>query len=294
MEQATVVEQGMSWTEEANNKALASHNYIKIGRGSGHLLLSGAPGRWKKSEFAGDVYIPSLRVAGNPNTIRELFISLRYPPSNIDQHLAASYTLGNYKTTMKGNFDAEVESYKVYKKQKDMLKKSVGGPTILLSDLEYYIRELPRARVALRTTTRESLGVKARGLQPLAARLAKLTAGKVLDVSKMDMVKFTGIKSMPRPGANSSKIGVANLNIVSSDPVKYAKAIELLGPDYTHFLHDYNVAVQRKTVVIQAPPTVPLGRQGVPTLPTATSPLIGGGSLPMIPGILGSPTSPRF
>ena len=56
MAQVTVVSKGMRWSQEAANKARENHQYIKVGPKPGYLLLSGAAGRWKKPETAGDVY----------------------------------------------------------------------------------------------------------------------------------------------------------------------------------------------------------------------------------------------
>ena len=319
MAQVTVVSKGMRWSPEASQKALQNHQYIKIGPKQGFLLLSGAPGRWKKPETAGDVYVPSLRVAGNPAVIRQVFIGLNYSANDIAQHLALAYTSGNYATTMKANFDAEVAAYKAFKGQKDATKAATGGPDVTLDDLQYFVEELGKATTVARTTAvspRGATSPRAGRVQPLLKRLADARSkGKVLDVSKMDRVKGTGIKMIVRPGPNSKKIGAVGLDIVSSDPGLFAIAVRQLGAQYEHYIAQYNAALVQKNAiaaptfaaapVLPAPtlsPTymAPPGSPYVPTLPAvgATSPFAGGVALPTVPGAFtlpaGSPPGSPF
>jgi hypothetical protein len=296
MSQVQVVSKGMRWTQDAANKAAQNHQYIKIGTKPGHLLLSGAPGRWKKPETAGDVYVPSLRVAGNPAMIRQLFIGLGVPAGTIDQHLANAYTAQNYQGAMKANFDREVAAYKAYKSSKDAEKKDSGGPSVNLSQLQYFVDQLQSASTVARTTTGSpraaSPGGRATRVKALATRLADATSkGKVLDVSKYDTAKGTGIKMIARPGPNSKKIGVPGLDIVSSDAGLYAAAVRQLGAQYEPFINQYNSMVAQKTAVVVPPqmaaPTLPAASPtaAVPTFPVGgASPLTGGVALPTVPG----------
>jgi len=292
MAQVTVVSKGMKWTQDAAAKAAQNHSYIKVGDKSGHLLLSGAPGRWKKAETATDVYVPSLRVAGNPVLIRQMFIALGVPAADVERHLAVAYTAQNYQTSMKAQFDAETAAYKAYKGQKDAVKEATGGPSVTLADLEYLVSELGKATTVARTATSpRAAAASPRGagrgvgrVQPLAKRLADaVSKGKVLDVSKMDAAKGTGIKMIANPGQNSKKVGVAGLAIISSDAGTYAAAVRQLGPQYEPYVAQYHAA--RKAPVVGAP-ALPVSPRGVaPLLPAlARSPLAGG--LPTIPGLL--------
>ena len=305
MSQVTVVSKGMRWTQEAANKAAQNHQYIKVGPKPGYLLLSGAPGRWKKPETAGDVYVPTLRVAGNPAVIRQLFIGLGVPAADIDAHLARAYTVANYEGAMKAAFAAEVAAYSAYKKAKDVNKAAAGGPEVSLDDLEYFVAELGKATTVAKTTagspkTAGSPRGRAGRVQDLAKRLAEATAkGKVLDVSKMDLVKGTGAKMAIQPGPNSKKVGVAGLAIVSSDGARYAAAVRQLGAQYEPYIAQYNAVVARKGAVAAPLVTSPVG---APTLPAPGSPLAGGvnlpfaGGLPTVPGTatVGSPPGSPF
>lgn len=304
MAQVTVVSKGMKWTQDAANKAAKNHQYIKVGPKSGYLLLSGAPGRWKKPETAGDVYVPSLRVAGNPASIRQLFIGLGVSAADIDAHLARAYTAQNYQGAMKQAFDAEVAQYNAYKAQKDATKAATGGPDVTLDELEYFVSELGKATTVAKTTAGSPKAAgsprgRAGRVQDLTKRLADATAkGKVLDVSKMDLAKGTGAKMIANPGPNSKKVGVAGLAIVSSDPARFAAAVRQLGAQYEPYIAQYNAAVARRGAI-----AAPVGSPaGVPALPSPGSPLAGGvalpfaGGLPTVPGTatVGSPPVSPF
>ena len=305
MSQVTVVSKGMKWDQAAANKAKENHQYIKIGPKPGYLLLSGAPGRWRKPETAGDVYVPSLRVAGNPAVIRQLFIGLGVPAASIDQHLAQSYTAANFETTMKAAFDAEKAAYDQYKKAKDANKAVAGGPDVTLAELDYFVSELGKATTVAKTTAGSPKAAgsprgRAGRVQDLSKRLADAAVkGKVLDVSKMDLAKGTGAKMIANPGPNSKKVGVAGLAIVSSDPARFAAAVRQLGAQYEPYVAQYNAAVARKGAVLAAPVGSPAG---IPALPAPGSPLAGGvalpfaGGLPTVPGTatVGSPPGSPF
>ena len=319
MESVKVVSKGMKWSQKAMENAAQQHQYIKVGDKPGHLVLSGAPGRWKKPEHAGDVYLPSLRVAGNPAVVRNLFLSFGIPSADIDQHIASGYTAQNYQLPgFSERFDAEVDAYTAWKKGREAAKKTAGGPGVSLDQLQYFVDQLQAASTVARTTagsprvgTAVSPG-RAPRVRALADRLADATSkGKVLDVSKMDVAKGTGIKMILPPGANSKKVGVPGLAIVSSNPALYAHAIRQLGPQYEPYVQRYNEMLTQKTV-IAAPaataPAVPPPTYTVPAavapFPATQSPLAGGVALPTIPGVvqgtvpvttlpvIGSPRSP--
>lgn len=289
MAQVTVVSKGMKWSQEAANKAAEQHHYIKVGDKAGHLLLSGAAGRWNQAQNAGDVYVPSLRVAGSPQKIRELFAGLGVPAVTVNQHLAAAYTKDNVKTTMKANFDAELAAYKRWKEAQGA-RKAVAGPTVTLGQLQYFVDQLASSAVVARTATGSPRAgspkeKKARG-GDLAKRLAAAVAkGKVLDVSNYDPVKKSGVSTIKKPGPSSKKVGVEGLAIVSSNPQLYAAVVRELGPGYEKFIAQYDALVAAKQQVTAAAPVLGSPRSPrVPTFPAATSPAAGF-QLPQIPGV---------
>lgn len=64
--------------------------------------------------------------------------------------------------------------------------------------------------------------------------------GRILDVSFMTD-DYNGIRMIQKPGPGSRKIGPKGLPIVSSKLDRYEHVIELLGPDYKHYLELYNL-----------------------------------------------------
>lgn len=77
-------------------------------------------------------------------------------------------------------------------------------------------------------------------VQPLAERLqAAREKGKVLDVSNMDPKTGKGIRMIDPPTGRSQKIGVAGLEIVSSNPANFAFAVNQLGAGYEQFAAQY-------------------------------------------------------
>jgi hypothetical protein len=274
---AKVVGKGQHWSQVSAEKARADHKYIKIGGTGGHLVLSGAPKRWEKSPT--DVYVSSLRVAGNPLEIRQVFTSLGH---NVDDHLAQAFTAQNFQTTMKAAYDAEVAAYKQYKKQKDALKAARGGPEVHLGDLQYYIDHLAQAVPTAKTVAaspRRRAAAKARKGKSLLDRVRALKAGKVLDVSKMK-ADGTGAKSIKAPTAKSKKFGVPGLAIVSDSAAQFDRAMDMLGPEYAGKKQEYRTVTVQRTTVAQAPlAQAPLGTvlgspvrsplAGLPTLPVS-------------------------
>lgn len=297
MAQVQVVSKGMKWTQKAAEAAAQQHQYIKVGEKPGHLLLTGAVGRWKKPQHAGDVYVPSLRVAGNPAVIRNLFLGLGVAGQTIDQHLARAYTLQNHaQPGFREAFDAEVEAYRVWKEGHDATKRATGAGAVRLDQLQYFVDQLQAASTVARTAAGSPAAAAAGRVSPgraprvraLADRLADATKkGKVLDVSKMDLAKGTGIKMINPPGANSKKVGVAGLALVSSNAANYAHAVRNLGANYEGYIQRYAERAAQGTTLGAAPAVVSPVVGRVPTLPVATSPLAGGVALPMIPGTLG-------
>ena len=271
-----VVSKGLRWDQQMADKAAASHQYIKIGQKPGHLLLSGAPGRWKKADTAMDIYIPALRIAGNPAVIRQAFGGTPEALNNINQYLNQGYTAANYRTTMKQAFDAEVARYKGWKQQRDAIKKATGGPSVNLSQLSYFVEQLQVASTVARTTgspraTAAATGSPGRSsrVRALADKLADASAkNKVLDVSNVDLVKGTRIRTIVRPGPQAKKkLGVPGLDIVSSDPARYAHVVRQLGPQYEPYIERYNALVAQKNAVV-----LPPGGQGLAPAPAPMFP----------------------
>ena len=298
----TIDTKGMTWSEEARQKALQQHKYIKLGGKGAHLLLSGALARWKKPEGVADIYIPSLRVAGNPAVIRQVLLKLGSPPQEVEAHIQNSYNSQNINDpAVRARFDAEVDALKQYKKAVDTQKKYTAGPAVTLDRLDYYLEHLDQTRVTARAPAAGSPAAAPAGsprgrVQPLLKRLQAAKAkGKVLDVTKMDPVKGTNVKMITlAPGTRKLGVNLAQLPLVSNNRENYVRAVQMLGPEYQGFVAQYD-ALNQKTLPPaglaparsptrsppRAFPTSPA--QQFPAFP-ATAGLAAGTALPQIPG----------
>ncbi len=302
------------WTVEARDKAVAAHQYIKVGDKGGHLLLSGAPNRWKKPEHAGDVYVSTFRVAGPEAAVRNYLVAAG---QDANAALAQAYRASNYATTMKAAFDAEVAAYKAYKDSRAAVK-AASGDAVQLDRLDYYVDNLSAAKERTkaaspkspRRSPRKSPAKKApakgkgrgkgkgKGKRASPRKSPRATrgptkslmqrvqeaaaAGKVVDVSKMTAAG-TGARTIPAPGPKAKKVGVAGLALVSDNAASFATAVRMLGPEYEGYIARYGVAA--------SPAASPRGSPRPAPLP-ATSPVVGGSALPPVPGAL--PTFPAI
>ena len=141
---------GMALEQKKIEAAQEGHYYIKVGpKGGSHWVLSGAPSRWKKSENRGDIYVPDFRVAGRVEDLTEALRNTGTDESDIQDALSRAYTADNFDTTMKAEFDAEVDLYRDAKK-----KKGKVAPEFTLDDLEYIVAHVSSAKRVSRSDAR--------------------------------------------------------------------------------------------------------------------------------------------
>lgn len=259
-----VVAKGPKWTPETPEAAAKRHKYVKA-VGGGELLLSGAPARWAKPEFARDVYSPDLRLVGTPEEITALLRGLGVPDGQIQGWLANAFTAQNYQATKKAQYDAEIAAYTAYKRAKAAQQT---GPKVSLNQLNAIYEAVKGGTATTATTTARAPTAKGRGgrTTDLAQRLRDLVAGKVIDCTNMKE-NGTGCKAIPVPGAGSKKKMVPGLNLVSANYENYKRAIDLLGPEYAEYAVRYQqqltqplTALRTPGMVMAAPMTVsPVG-----------------------------------
>lgn len=266
------------WTDEKFKNAQRHHQYIKIGPTAGFLLLSGAPGKWKKG--SDDIYVPSLRVVGSRADVRQLLASRGVSPSQTGDYLASAYTRDNYNTTHRAEFDAEVAQYKAYKKVRDAERERRAASGLTLAQLRGLAEQIKEARPYTESTgTRSPRGGKRTGrTRPLADRVnSAREKGKVLDVSNMGP-NMTNIKMIAVPGGNSKKKGVEGLPVVSSDAANYAQVVRALAGtdpsvDAEAYIARYNEVVSQGSALPRS-----RGRRASPRLPPPTSQARSGGA----------------
>lgn len=263
----TVTKAGPSWTDALFAENSAKHVYTAVGT-KRTLKLKGAPLRWSKN-FPNDIYVPSLRVVGTEAEIREAFTSqgLAAPRGmSLDSHIAGAYRQGNFKSTMKPAFDAEVKAFTEWQERTGGKKVRAARAAAPAVDFEAFkaakavhgsttvVDAPPKAKAPKAAST----GTTGR-TQPLATRLAKATAeGRFIDVSKLDTATNVGARVHNDVGPNSGKIHVAGLNIISSDGVKYAFAVNQLGlANASAYIAAFNERVAARARGATSPAPVP-------------------------------------
>lgn len=300
-DQVEIVTPGMNWSPEQVQAAIDGNYYDKIGGSkASKLQITGAVNRWKK--FEKDIYIPSLKIAGDPESIRTVLERAGYTNDQIEQIVSSAYTKANFSIDegmggYKGAFDAEVEQLKALKKsQKDASGEKDDSKNasvkVVYDNLEAIIEGLKTAEV--RKATRKPKEVaegqetdKKKGANrgpkvPLAQRLNDLPTGKCLDCSDMEPTG-TKIRPVDTPSEASKKICVPGLAICSSSHEKYCQALALLGPDYAHYGQKYleiqksrEAAAQQKQANKATKAAAPKAKAekpvAAPPAPTATVP----------------------
>ena len=243
--QAQIVSRGMRWTSEMMERAKGGHFYYKIGDKSGQLYLSGAGARWKKPEYSRYIYIPSLRIAGNPEDLKTLLQSINASDKEIKDYFSNSYTSQNISVPVKNGgmhekYEAEVLEYSRFRETQSSVKDTSTGPTISLNMLNGLLGVIQQAE-AVRTVRTKPVQAAGSGSSgggsaskrpgrrvPLSQRISNLRQGQVLDVTGM-RDDGTGAKIIAQPGIGSGKMGCTLISgIVSSNLETFRVALQQL------------------------------------------------------------------
>jgi hypothetical protein len=169
--------------------------------------------------------------------------------SDIQDALSLAYTAENHDTTMKGEFDAEVELYRDAKK-----KKGKVAPEFTLEDLEYIVAHVSSAKRVSRSDARSprspaggktdatvpapKAAKRGGGGQGLLERLKTVletedvnnpgTYGKTLDASGLaDTKSGKGIKTVKTPGPAAKRYGVTGFPMISNSRENYEAAMNV-------------------------------------------------------------------
>jgi hypothetical protein len=257
MAQVQTIPKGYSWSDKKLKTNQDKHQYSKVGAGeTGHLSLSGAVKRWTVADkngvsHAGDIYLPDFRVVGTQENLTYMLQLLGYDNNQIDAILAQGYSASNYNTSMKSQFDNELQQYRQYKEGVKVTKGEGKAPNFILSDLDSLVNAVVGAPASKRPAGTPKTGRGGAGrVKSIAVKLqearnfvnkAGVAEPKVLDVSAYDPMTGKGIKSIKKPGANSKKLGFADLEIISSSPTNYALAVRSLNlPNGESYINEYN------------------------------------------------------
>ena len=245
--QAQIVSRGMRWTPEMMERAKKEHCYYKIGEKPGKLYLSGAGARWKKPEHSRYIYIPSLRIAGNPEDLKSLLQSINATDKDIKDYFANSYTSSNISVAgrsggMLEKYEAEVQEYSKFKESQSDVKDTSAGPSVNLTMLHGLVNVIQQAEAVRTVRAKPAPGSGGNGASsastgaakrpgrrvPLAQRISNLRQGQVLDVTGM-RDDGTGAKIIAQPGIGSGKMGCTLISgIVSSNLDTFRVALQQL------------------------------------------------------------------
>lgn len=299
--QAQVVSKGMKWNPQMAQKALDTHQYIKVGdKGGTNLTITGAPKYWKKNQDF--VYLPDLRLAGSRQNVITVLRGYRseeggsYSDAQIDVFLKNAYTSENYVVPQSQggraeDYQHEFDNYLAFKQSQSTQKPKKEAPSITLADLSFLIDKLPEAetlKVSSKSRSSKTSKPKSdtrRNVRHvnLKQRLDSLAPGSVLDVSNMKD-DGTNIKTIPEPGAGSKKHGVDGVKVVSSSAENFAKAMKLLGAEYEQYVAKYSQVAATQATTVPSVSTTTTTTTSLPTLTSASllSPKLNASAVPSL------------
>lgn len=280
---AAVVSRGTRWTQDAAQKALEDHKYIKVGAKGSNIVITGAEGHWKK--FPRDIYVSAYRMVGTPEDVAAALAQLGADEATIQQALENAYSYSNTREggAMQARYLAEKQAATESRKVAAATKKvsvTAEAPQATLARLRAIASQLPQATGAPRATAggvAGASGKKGGRRVPLLERLQTAQAsGKVLDVSNMT-AEGGNIKLATRnTTGKSSKIGPEGVAVVSSNPANFEAAMRMLGPEYQHFVALYNqkyAARSKPVAVVAAVAAKPLSPPRMPAATVVAKPL---------------------
>ncbi|CAH6420787.1 Hypothetical protein HVR_LOCUS1291 [uncultured virus] len=266
-----VVPAGFRWSVDAANKAGAKGAFLRVGGPQvTRRFLSGAKRSWASADPLENqtVFSTQYRITGTPDNIRTALTYAGIGVDQINQILAAAITRDNFATTMKGTVDQELEAHAALKGAKPAVQ-GYDWPQIL-----WFAQNLKSAVIA--TKTGEQRGAvtspgRAGTGESLADKIKKLVAGKVLDVSNMDINTGKGVRTISAPKtAKSGKFGTGRVPIISNNLEKYIRAIQLAYGAGAEEQYAADIQVVRQALANVAAPMIAAGGPAAPLVPAVT------------------------
>ena len=187
------------YSQEKANQARLAGNYIKLGEKRGNLSLSGAVNRWKTSPNF--VYVPSLRVAGEPADIERVLVELGNSAADVRQHIAAGYRAGSQDSPA---FVAELAELKAGKAKAGKAKKA----TALANSIAFYAEQIDNAVVETKAggaVERKSRSPKAKAGAKKGGRKSKSASPKAKKAGAKKGAKKAGTKSRSKSASPKAK-----------------------------------------------------------------------------------------
>ena len=300
-----VVPAGFRWSADAAGKAGAKGAFIRVGGPQvTRRFLSGAGRSWAsvKPEENRTVFHVGYRITGTPEAVQTALTYAGVNAGDIHQVLATAISRDNYQTTKAAEVAQELAA-------RDALKGAKPATEGYDWDqIMWFAQNLKSAVIA--TKTGEQRGAvtspgRAGAGESLADKVRKIAAGKVLDVSNMDVNTGKGVRTVAAPKtAKSGKFGTGRVPIISNDINKYIRAIQLAYGVDGEIAYAADIQVVRQALTNAAAPAVvaprapspirlpgatiapvPVFTAAVPRIASPRVGTLGGATLPVIPAL---------
>lgn len=278
----------LRWSKALAETASENHYYLYVGGTKvGHRTLSGAERTWKKPGQGENIFITAARVTGSPQDVAETLSYAGFSQAEINALFAEAINKDNYQSSKKAEYDAEVAAYKA------IADKKTAAPTYAFSSLGWFADNLGAAKVSSKAGEKKGAAAAGKGRrgESLAEKLKGLAAGKVLDVSAMDLATGSGVRTIntPKPTGRSGKAGSVAIPIVSNDLARYIKALELAYGAGAQQQYAADIDLVRRMLTARAAPAAPVATPGA----RAPSPLrVPGQALAAPPRLVPAVASP--
>ena len=247
------------WSYEAFQDAQTRHEFIHLlEEGVARVHITDAHDIWLLQPEV--IFQTGYRVAGLPETIRQVLAEQGISSVDIEQVVHDAITSGNYGTTMAPVYNQEMEDYQKWLRAATKANSQAGGAKMW----DIILAVNPQAALSVRTAAQaKAMGLEApmrktaRG-KSFDDRIASLAAGKVLDVSKLQP-NGTGARAIDA-GKTGRKYGVPTLPIVSADLEHYLMAVRLLSggeAKYSDEIAQMEQIFSQRRAAFGGPPAAP-------------------------------------
>lgn len=218
--------------------ATANQKYVLIKEGNNRFTdISQAYNLWMNDPTL--IFIPSYRLAGKKEDIMKALNIASFPELPI-------ITFENYNNTMAQTYSADLTNYNNWKRA--MVNRQNGSYGIRMMDILVKINPSLISGVKNVKNLKEmgvSVAVKPRNRvnKGLEVRLRALEAGKILDVSNLE-IDGTGARAMVMPKTRTTKFMYPSLPMASNNIDKYVLALSMLPGGLQYYMDEINAAKQ--------------------------------------------------
>lgn len=267
-----VVPAGYKWSNDAAAKAAAKGQFLRVGGQSvTRRFLSGAKRSWTnvKPEENQTIFHTGYRITGTPEAVRTALQYAGVSAADIQQVLATAITRDNYQSTMAQAVNEEMGKHLAAKGKKPVAEGYEWDQVL------WFAQNIKTAVIATKTGETKGAvqtGGKVGTADSLADKIKKLPAGKVIDVSNMDVQTGKGLRTQPAPKTDrAGKYGTGRVPIISNDINKYIRAIQLAYGPEGEATYAGDIQIVRDALAKTTAPQMQLqGQVGAPGIPSPT------------------------